>query len=144
MIFDATSRVAGSSVKFSSNFLHTVSNAMDICRIISGSKAWPARNGRIGMTALQTFVGGSAIRSLSQRRLGIVLSLMGEIYIILDPIHTEVPVSEWISILVRERVLTFLIRQMCNDLTKLPVLCQTSVDRTMGWTNGLKSELASN
>jgi hypothetical protein len=31
------------------NFPQTISSASDISRMISGSKAWPARNGRIGM-----------------------------------------------------------------------------------------------
>ncbi len=48
MIFDATSRVAGSSTNASANFAHTFSSASDICRINSGSNAWPARTGRIG------------------------------------------------------------------------------------------------
>jgi hypothetical protein len=49
MIFKATTRVAGSSVNFISNFPHMVSRASDICRMSSGSKALPARNGVIGI-----------------------------------------------------------------------------------------------
>ena len=48
MIFDGTTRVAGSSVNLSPNVSHALSSASDICRINSGSNAWPAKNGVIG------------------------------------------------------------------------------------------------
>jgi hypothetical protein len=43
--FEATSRVFGSSVNLICNVSHTLSSARDICRIASGSKGSPARNG---------------------------------------------------------------------------------------------------
>jgi hypothetical protein len=49
MILDATKRVAGSSLSLRPNSAHTLSNATDMLRIASGSKAAPLRNGRIGI-----------------------------------------------------------------------------------------------
>src|SRR5262249_53056960 len=52
MILEATSRVFASSANLSANISHTFSSASDISRMLSGSKACPARYGRIGMIAL--------------------------------------------------------------------------------------------
>src|SRR5215470_11650730 len=51
MILDATNRVFESSANLSANVSHTFSSASDISRMLSGSKACPARYGRIGMIA---------------------------------------------------------------------------------------------
>jgi hypothetical protein len=62
MIFEATSRVEGLSPELSPNFPHTVSSASDISRIASGSKALPARNGRIGTISHSRFIGSGIVK----------------------------------------------------------------------------------
>jgi hypothetical protein len=51
MIFSANILVAASSIIFKLNASQTFRSASDISRIVSGSKGWPARNGRIGIVS---------------------------------------------------------------------------------------------
>jgi hypothetical protein len=57
MIFRATRRVAGSSTTFRLEVSHTLFRTSDMLSMVSGSNAWPDRNGRIGMTHPHSGVG---------------------------------------------------------------------------------------
>jgi hypothetical protein len=57
MIFRATRRVAGSSTTFRLEVSHTLFRTSYMLSTVSGSNAWPDRNGRIGMTHPHSSVG---------------------------------------------------------------------------------------